>query len=286
MVCTVLGVVVQAAVSIRLADANGIWLPMGTIVLAWLASIGGAASVASWQVRRAQYFTSALFSRFMTPALAAEAWRDRHLYLEGGRPAPMLVPVTVLFLDLRGFTRFSEAAGPAAVMTLLTTVTAACAADIAAHGGLLDDFAGDGIKADFGVPVPRSTAEAIAQEARNAVQCARTLAITLQQLLPASLGTAGTQVRIGIHSGNAVAGTIGGASRLKYTVAGDVVNVAARLQSVDLADDGSAAAPCRILISADTLALLGADAPGTKHVGMLTLSGRTSPVNAFRISVD
>ena len=283
LVLTVVGIVVQAVLAIWLADSLGTWMPLGSAMLAWAAAVGGASAVSAWQVRRAQQFTAQLFSRFMTPALAAEAWRARHLYLEGGRPAPLVVPVTVLFLDLRGFTRFSEATGPAAVMSLLTAVTSACAADIAAHGGLVDDFAGDGIKADFGVPVPRTTPDAIALDARNAVRCAITLATTMTRLLPASLGTAGTQVRIGLHSGSAVAGTIGGASRLKYTVAGDVVNVAARLQSVDLASDELAAGRCRILLSGETLALLGASAPEMIDEGALALKGRTQLVHTYRV---
>ncbi len=286
LVLAAAGIVVQAILAIWLVDAHGTWMPLGSAMLAWTAAIGGASAVSAWQVRRAQRFTSQLFSRFMTPALAAEAWRARHLYLDGGRPAPMLVPVTVLFLDLRGFTRFSEATGPAAVMALLTEVSSACAADIAAHGGLVDDFAGDGIKADFGVPVPRVTAEAIALDARNAVRCAVALAATMSRLLPPSLGRGGTQVRIGIHSGSAVAGTIGGASRLKYTVAGDVVNVEARLHSIDLASDELPAGGCRILVSGETMALLGNGAPRTTSEGSLTLKGREYPVTAFRVYLD
>jgi adenylate cyclase len=242
--------------------------------------------VGFWQSRRRQRLTTLLFSRFVTPQLASDAWAARHLYLQGGRPAPRQLPVTVLFVDLRGFTRFSEATPARDVMQLLADVTAACAADIAAHGGLVDDFAGDGIKADFGVPVPRTNPADVARDAANAVACARALATTIERLLPTTLGVAGTQARIGVHSGTAVAGTIGGAARLKYTVVGDVVNVAARLQSVELPDDAVSGARCRIIISASTLSLLGGALPKTVDLGALSLSGRTQAVRAYRLLSD
>jgi class 3 adenylate cyclase/CHASE2 domain-containing sensor protein len=278
-----LGVVVQTLIVLWLIDATGLWLPLGTAMLSWLMAMAGAEIVQLWQARRKQHLTALLFSRFVTPQLAADAWSERHLYLQGGRPAPLQLPVTVLFVDLRGFTRFSEANSAADVMQLLTDVTAACAADIAAHGGLVDDFAGDGIKADFGVPVPRRDAREIAADAEQAVRCAQALATTIERLLPASIGTAGTQARIGVHSGVAVAGTIGGAMRMKYTVVGDVVNVAARLQSVELPDDATSAQRCRIVISAATLALLPATAFPMDALGALALSGRTEPVHAYRL---
>jgi adenylate cyclase len=86
-----------------------------------------------------------------------------------------------------------------------------------------------------------------------------------------------------VHSGTAVAGTIGGSARLKYTVVGDVVNVAARLQSVDLPDDGVPPSHCRIVVSDATMQLLGAERAPAADLGALTLSGRAHPVRAFRL---
>lgn len=286
------GVLLLVALVLWLADARGTWLPLGTTLVAWCASIGGVGVTWFWQSRRRQHLTTLLFSRFVTPALADEAWSARHLYLQGGRPTPMQLPVTVLFVDLRGFTRFSEAHSADEVMQLLTTVTAACATDITAHGGLVDDFAGDGIKADFGVPVPRAASSMIALDARNAVRCAQALARTIARLVPDTIGSHGTLARIGVHSGTGVAGTIGGASRLKYTVVGDVVNVAARLQSIDLADDVAEASlshspsQCRIVISHDTMTLLAGLTPPATDLGMVTLAGRTQPVHAYRLHPD
>lgn len=277
------GIVAQVIAVLWIADSLGRWLPLGMTTMLWIATIAGVEIVSFWQSRRRQRLTTLLFSQFVTPALAAQAWDARHLYLQGGRPAPLQMPVTVLFVDLRGFTRFSETHPATDVMELLTTVTAACAADITAHGGLVDDFAGDGIKADFGVPVPRADAPAIAADARNAMRCALSLAATIERLLVPSMGSTVTQARIGIHSGLGVAGTIGGASRRKYTVVGDVVNVAARLQTIDLAQDVALTSRCRIVCSADTMSLLGVDAPEADDLGAVALAGRTQPVHAFRI---
>ena len=279
----VIAIIAQVAIALWLIDTSGIWLPLGSAIVGLLTAMAGAEGVGLWQARRRQRLTSLLFSRFVTPVLARDAWNARHLYLQGGRPAPLQLPVTVLFVDLRGFTRFSETNAASDVMQLLSDVTAACAADIAAHRGLVDDFAGDGIKADFGVPVPRSTTVEIARDALNAVRCAQALAATITRLLPRTIGTAGTQARIGVHSGTAVAGTVGGSTRLKYTVVGDVVNVAARLQSVDLPDDGGSATSCRIVVSAATMALLGEQVPSAVDLGALMLAGREQPVHAYRL---
>lgn len=278
-----LAIVALVALALWAIDYSGIWLPIGAAIAGTVTATVGAEAVSLWQAKRRQRLTSLLFSRFVTPELAADAWRARHLYLQGGRPAPLQLPVTVLFIDLRGFTRFSEANPPSEVMELLTDITAACASDIAAHGGLVDDFAGDGIKADFGAPAPRSTPADIARDAANAVRCALTLAATISRLLPDTLGAGGTQARVGVHSGVAVAGTVGGGTRLKYTVVGDVVNVAARLQSFEHPDDRFAPEPVRILISEATLKLLGESAPPLTDLGPLTLTGREQPVHAYRL---
>ncbi len=281
LVVTAVCAVLLVAGTVWIVDVHSTWLPLGQSMLALLAGVLGAQLVSLWQARRQRLLTSLLFSRFVTPALAEQAWERRHVYLQGGRPAPLQLPVTVLFVDLRGFTRFSESAEPARVMQLITDVTAACAADIAACGGLVDDFAGDGIKADFGVPVPRTEPAQVRADAAAAVRCAGLLAATIARLLPPDIGTAGVQARVGIHSGMALAGTVGGGTRLKYTVVGDVVNVAARLQALDLPD--ASANRCPIIVSSEALALLDAVPDGAEDLGLLQLSGRTHPVHAWRL---
>jgi class 3 adenylate cyclase len=114
------------------------------------------------------------------------------------------------------------------------------------------------------------------------VRCAVLLADTIARLLPPDIGTAGVQARVGIHSGLALAGTVGGGTRLKYTVVGDVVNVAARLQALDLPDPSGAR--CPIIVSSDTLALLDAPPAQAEDLGLLTLSGRAHPVHAWRLA--
>jgi adenylate cyclase len=90
-------------------------------------------------------------------------------------------------------------------------------------------------------------------------------------------------MRIGIHSGLAVAGTIGGAERLKYTVVGDTVNVAARLESLDAPHD-FVAARCRVLVSDATAALLDGDALDLESLGTFAVKGRAAPVAVWRLA--
>ena len=89
-------------------------------------------------------------------------------------------------------------------------------------------------------------------------------------------------MRIGIHTGSLVAGSLGSADRLKYTVVGDNVVTAQRLEATDVVPHDYDAHPCRILISDDTHARLG-DLFQTESVGKLQLKGKAEPVGAHRV---
>ena len=103
------------------------------------------------------------------------------------------------------------------------------------HGGVVDDYYGDAIKANFGVPLPRLSETEIKQDAINAVSCALAMEAEMRRLHAVwkQQGMPTARMRIGIFTGPAVAGSLGSAQRLKYTTVGDTVNIAARLESYD-----------------------------------------------------
>ena len=141
----------------------------------------------------------------------------------------VLQPVTVLFADIRGFTKLSEHLDAREVVLLLNEFFTAMTQVILEAGGTLDKYIGDCVMALFGAPVP----------APDDLQRAVEAAINMQR----EAARLNSQIRIGVglHTGRAVVGNIGSAQRMQYTAIGDTVNVAARLVNI--------AAPGQILVS-------------------------------------
>jgi adenylate cyclase len=135
--------------------------------------------------------------------------------------------ITVLFADIRGFTRLSEHAPPERVVQLLNKYFSAMTDIIFAHGGTLDKYIGDGLMALFGAPTVTP------DDATNAVNAAvamqRRILNINEELRQEGLPEIG--VGIGLHTGEAVVGYIGSERRSEYTAIGDTVNTAARLES-------------------------------------------------------
>jgi adenylate cyclase len=135
--------------------------------------------------------------------------------------------ITVLFADIRGFTRISEHANPETVVQLLNKYFSAMTDIIFAHGGTLDKYLGDGLMALFGAPT------ATPQDATNAVNAAVAMqrrVIGINEELRAE-GFNEIGIGIGLHTGEATVGYIGSERRSEYTAIGDTVNTASRLES-------------------------------------------------------
>jgi adenylate cyclase len=145
---------------------------------------------------------------------------------------------------------------PAQLMDWVNTYMDAMTQLVEQYGGVVDDYAGDGIKANFGVPVARTDEHEIAADAANAVRCALAMSRELERLdvswQAQHMPTA--RMRIGITTGEVVVGSLGSANRLKYTSVGDTVNTAARLESFDKEafEREVDSSTCRILISGET----------------------------------
>jgi adenylate cyclase len=262
------------------------WIPSVPPTLAWVLSASLITASALTQERKERTLLMQLFSRYVSPEVAETIWEQRDQFLEGGRPRPQRMIATVLFSDLKGYTSAAEKLEPRALMTWMNSYLEAMAHVIIEHGGVIDDYAGDGIKANFGVPLPRSTDLEISQDAVNAVRCALAMEEELRRLnerwRAQDLPTVG--MRIGIGTGPVVAGSLGSAQRLKYTTVGDTVNIAARLEGLDkdqLASTGQAT-QCRILTDETTLRYLGGRFE-TQLIGEMSLKGKKRPLITYRI---
>lgn len=141
--------------------------------------------------------------------------------------------VTVLFCDLRGFTALGERLPPAEVVAILNDYFTAAAAGVRVEGGFIDKFIGDALLAVFGLfDTPGHPSRC--QSAAAALRCATALPARLDALntVRAANGLPPLALSIGMASGEVIAGTIGTADRFEYTVIGDTVNIAARLQEL------------------------------------------------------
>jgi adenylate cyclase len=160
-------------------------------------------------------------SRYVSPEMCEEILKNPDLLQLGGRRQE----VTVLFADIRDFTAMSESLAPEAVVEVLNTYFTEMVDLVFRHRGALDKFVGDALMAVFGVPVPTPRA------ANRAVECALAMQRHLARLQQQGR-TPIRGMRIGINSGEAIVGNIGSDKRMDFTVVGDVVNVAARLQEL------------------------------------------------------
>jgi len=136
--------------------------------------------------------------------------------------------VTILFVDIRNFTGIVEKLPPAKSLALLNEFLTAVSGVIEAHGGVVDKYLGDGVLALFGAPVTRP------DDAARALACALEIRRQVDALRPDLVGRGFPEVQlgIGVNTARVIAGNIGSPSRLNYTVLGDGVNLASRLEGL------------------------------------------------------
>lgn len=183
--------------------------------------------------------------------------------------------VTILFSDIRNFTRLAEELSPEAVVSILNEYFEEMLESIFSHQGMIDKFIGDGIMAEFGAPLDDPYQE------KNAVLAAIDMQKRLKTLSQrwAREGKPTLEMGIGIHTGQAVLGNIGSEQRMEYTAIGDAVNVASRLEHA------SKQLNAAILISDATFKELKGEFPA-KNCGSLTLPGRSKEVIAYSIDMN
>jgi adenylate cyclase len=188
---------------------------------------------------------------------------------------PVEREVTVLFSDIRGFTSMSEGRGPREVLSMLDDYFGRMSQIVKGHDGVVGKFIGDGLLAFWGVP------DRLADHAARAVRAARDMRVALRELNRYRVddGAPPIKIGIGIHTGTVAAGMLGGQLQSEYTIIGDAVNVASRIEGLTKEHGVD------LLVSETTWAQLGGTIAG-RRLSAAEIRGRKESVVLYTIDVE
>jgi adenylate cyclase len=182
------------------------------------------------------------------------------------------VPVTVLFSDIRSFTSISESMDPRALLDFLNEYFSGMVESVLTHHGVVDKFIGDAIMAVFGAPVPEP------DDPLNAIKAALEMRARLTSINEdfRQRGLPEIRTGIGLHSGQVVAGNMGHTERMEYTVIGDAVNLASRLEGM------TKELQCDVILSEDLFKQVEAHVQ-TEPLRKIKVKGRDQEVMVYRL---
>ena len=206
---------------------------------------------------------SEIFGKYVPKSVA------RQIVANKGILEPKQTIATIMFTDIEGFTSTAESISPKQLVQMLNDYFPAVIEPITRYGGVVNQFQGDAMLVTFNVPVED------AQHADNAVKAA----IEIQAVMK-NQNFAGVtlRTRIGISTGEVVAGNVGAGDRINYTVYGDAVNLAARLEQLNKDYESY------VLLSGATVSLLTNSYP-TELIGETSIRGKHEPVQLFKLAI-
>jgi adenylate cyclase len=211
---------------------HNIWAPFVSIEICLLAALPAGLGYRSVEERRLKNAMEAerrqlmgLFERYVSADVAAEIWKNRDNIVLAGEERV----ATILFSDIRSFTAMSAGVPSKEVLAWLNRYLTAMGEVIKQNRGFLNKFIGDGIMVIFGAPLTEGTQE----DACRAVRCAQEMLAKVDQWNATKPpGDPTLKIGIGIHTGQVTAGNVGSPDRLEYSVIGEAVNLASRLESL------------------------------------------------------
>ncbi|HKZ06160.1 MAG TPA: adenylate/guanylate cyclase domain-containing protein [Methylomirabilota bacterium] len=205
------------------------------------------------------------FGQQVSPAIVDE------LLKQGAAIPSKRTFVCVLFMDIRNFTRQVEKKTPEEFVAYQNAVFGAAIETVDRHRGVINQFLGDGFMATFGAPV------ATGHDCRNALSAARDLLAAVKTLAESGR-IPPTTIGLGLHAGEAVSGNIGSAARQQYSISGNVVILAARIEQLNKVY-GS-----QLLVSAEVLRGAGESEAGAESLGPVQVKGRDEPIEIYRLA--
>ena len=271
---------VVSIVFARYSHAHGTWILLVAPAIGCFVAATFVASFIAYLERSERDTMQHIFARHVSADVVDTLWEARDQFLEGGRLKPQRLTCTVMFTDLKGFSTISEGMEPAELMNWMNEYMDAVARHVDLHDGVVNSYIGDAIMALFGAPVAHTLEADIDRDAVNAVKCALAMRGEMEKLNEGwtARGMPNVAMRIGIYTGPLVAGSLGSADRLMFTVLGDTTNTAARLEGAgkELAVNEYTKL-CTILIGEATLRRLG-DRFVTEYVGPMSLKGKANQI--------
>ena len=247
-----------------------IWLDLVTPELSLAFSFTVAGVVSYWREGKARKQLRNMFGRYLSPVVVAEVLEKSEEIELGGKE----VIGTVFFSDIKGFTEISEAMTPKDLVQMLNEYFSLATGTLLRHDAMVDKYIGDAIMAVFGTPLPTDRQQE--QACLSAVEMKRKLSAHFksgQSNIPELV------TRIGIHTGPMIVGNIGSELRADYTVIGDTVNLASRLEGVNKVYG------TEIIVSETTLAPTR-DRFLARELDRVRVKGKTEPVNVFELIED
>ena len=279
----VAAVVAAGHVALLLFARRAGWLPEGPLLFELAAALllvvhgGMVAVLAGERIRHEVSITRLtaaaersriieIFGQQVSPAVVDK------LLAQKGRADSELREVCVMFLDIRGFTTFSESRKPEEIVRYLNALWSFMVDSVNLHHGIVNKFLGDGFMATFGAPLDEGN------HCENAIRAAQEILAETERAV-ADGRVPPTRIGIGLHAGTAVTGNVGSTLRKEYSVIGDVVNLASRIESMNK-EFGS-----QLLASREVLSEAGAAAPvPTKNLGSVKLRGHGKELDLVQLA--
>jgi len=247
-----------------------VWIDFVPPEISVILSFAVAAAVSYWREGKARKQLRTMFGRYLSPVVIAEVVEKSEEIELGGKE----IIGTVFFSDVKGFTEISEAMTPKDLVLMLNEYFSLATEALLRHDALVDKYIGDAIMAVFGTPLPSDRQQ----------EQACLAAVEMKRVLSAYFDGVNSEhpiliTRIGIHTGPMIVGNIGSQLRADYTVIGDTVNLASRLEGVNKVYG------TEILVSETTLNSTR-DRFLARELDRVRVKGKTEPVNVFELIED
>lgn len=254
---------------VQLLFQRGMVVALVTPTLEWVTLMAGITVYRGWTEERQKRLIRRAFQSYLHPSIVEKLTQYPDALKLGGQR----VDCSILFCDIKNFSTISETMEPEELTQLMNAFFDPICQIIMAEGGYVDKLIGDAVMAVFGVPIPATDHATHACRAALKMQaCVQTLEPQLQQ----QFGIAEFKLRVGIHTGSVVVGNMGTRNRLNYTVMGDAVNLASRLEGANK-DLGTAT-----LISQATVDHAG-DTIQASYVAEITVKGKAEHIKVYTL---
>jgi adenylate cyclase len=244
-------------------------LPLASVLTSVLVIFFGIVIALEVAITKDQAFIRNTFAKYVSEKVVNELLQHPELLHLGGEERV----VSVLFSDIANFTTLSEHLPPRALVGLLNNYLTEMTAIVLEQGGIIDKYIGDGIMAEFGAPIP------IPRHADQAVRAALYMQRRMEELRPQwrQQGLPELRCRVGINTGTMVVGNIGSEQVFNYTVIGDPVNLAARLEGANKYYQ------TQVMISEFTHDCLTPNLFRTRLLDAIRVKGRLQPVKVYEV---